>query len=91
MGTVSKGEVDPSITAAAPKVAEDDASEEDEDDDAEANDDAEGEDDAESSSSEEDSEEDEDSDLTPAEIARQKVIKRITVSDCVKCSVCKVW
>lgn len=75
--TIPKREAGASDTATEAKVDKDDASEEDEEEDEE---DDEEEYDDESSSSEEDSEEDEDSDLTPAELARQKVIKRITVS-----------
>ena len=81
-GTISKSEVDSSVTAAEPNVSskDDDTSEEEDEDEEE--------DEHESSSSEEDSEENEDSDLTPAEIARQKVIKRITVSNCLCLCVC---
>ena len=93
-GTVSKSEVHSSDITAQSKVStkDDDVSEQEEEEEEDDDDEDEDEDEDEGSSSEEDSEENEDSDLTPAEIARQKVIKRITVivsmCVCVYLSVC---
>lgn len=79
-----QSEVNSSVATAAPKVTKDDASEEEEededDDEGEDDDEEEEEEESSSSSSEEDSEESKYGDLAPAEIARLKIIKRITVS-----------
>lgn len=77
-----QSEVNSSVATAAPKVTKDNASEEEEEDedDDEGEDDDDEEEESSSSSSEEDSEESKYGDLAPAEIARLKIIKRITVS-----------